>query len=92
MTIELPAGYALDNADAPAPLRSAPVTEYVPTIGISKDGKTLVYKRRFFFGGGGNIIFPVASYTNLKTVFDLINKADNHTITLKQAAATAGAN
>ena len=92
VTIELPAGYALDNADAPAPLRSAPVTEYVPTIGVSKDGKTLVYKRRFFFGGGGNIIFPVASYTNLKTVFDLINKADNHTITLKQAAATAGAN
>jgi hypothetical protein len=92
VTIELPAGYALDNADAPAPMSSAPVTEYIPTIGISKDGKTLVYKRRFFFGGGGNIIFPVASYSSLKNLFDLINKEDNHTITLKQAAATASTN
>ncbi|MEP6570549.1 MAG: DUF3857 and transglutaminase domain-containing protein [Acidobacteriota bacterium] len=87
--IQLPAGYALDNADAPAPLRSAPVTEYIPSIGISKDGKTMLYKRRFFFGGGGNIIFPVTSYSNLKTLFEIINKADNHTITLKQAATTA---
>lgn len=92
VTIELPAGYALDNADAPAPMRSAPVTEYTPSIGVTGDGKMLVYKRRFFFGGGGNIIFPVTSYSNLKTLFDLINKADNHTITLKQAAATASAN
>jgi len=92
VTIDLPAGYALDNADAPAPIRSAPITEYAPTIGITKDGKSLSYRRRFYFGGGGNLIFPVASYNSLKTLFDLINKADNHTITLKQAAATAGSN
>ena len=91
VTIELPAGYALDNADAPAPIRSAPVTEYSPTIGVTKDGRSLVYKRHFYFGGGGNIVFPVTSYNSLKTLFDLINKADNHTITLK-AAATASTN
>lgn len=92
VTIDLPAGYALDNADAPGPIRSAPITEYTPTIGVTKDGKSLSYKRRFYFGGGGNLIFTVASYNSLKTLFDLINKADNHTITLKQAAATAGSN
>lgn len=92
VTINLPDGYALDNADAPAPIRSAPVTEYTPTIGATKDGKQLVYKRRFYFGGGGNIVFPVSSYNSLKTLFDMINKADNHTITLKQSAATTSLN
>ena len=92
VSIDLPAGYSLDNADAPAPLRSAPVTEYTPTIAVTVDGKTLIYKRRFFFGGGGNILFPVTSYDSLKTVFEMINKADNHTITLKQAAAKTGTN
>jgi len=92
VTITLPTGYALDNPDAPAPIRSAPVTEYTPTIKVTTDGKSLFYNRRFYFGGGGNLLFPVASYNSLKTLFDLINKADNHTITLKQAAATAGSN
>lgn len=92
VTVDLPAGYDLDNADAPAPIRSAPITEYTVTIGVTKDHRQLVYKRQFFFGGGGNIVFPVASYANVKTLFDMINKADNHTITLKQAAATAGTN
>lgn len=92
VTIQLPAGYALDNADAPAPILSVPVTEYTPSIGVTKDGKSLVYNRRFYFGGGGNLLFPVTSYNSLKTIFDLINKADNHTITLKQTAATAGSN
>jgi len=38
-------------------------------------------------GGGGNIILPVSTYSQLKTVFDLLQKNDEHTITLKQAAA-----
>jgi len=90
VSIELPAGYTLDNPDAPSPIRSAPVTEYTPTIKVTKDGKSLFYNRSFYFGGGGNLIFPVSAYNNLKTLFDLINKADNHTITLKQTAGAAG--
>jgi hypothetical protein len=92
VSIALPAGYALDNADAPAPLRSLPVTEYTPTIAVTADGKTLVYKRKFWFGGGGNILFPPASYSSLKTLFDAIHAGDNHTITLKQSAASAATN
>ena len=89
VTIELPAGYALDNADAPGPITVLPVTEYKPTISVTTDGKMLIYKRRFFFGGGGSILFPVKAYTDLKTLFDMINKEDNHTISLKQGPATA---
>jgi hypothetical protein len=92
VTIELPAGYSLDNADAPSPIRSAPVAEYTPTIGVTVDKKTLVYKRKFFFGGGGNIFFPTSIYPGLKTLFDAVHKGDNHTITLKQTAATAATN
>ena len=90
VTIELPAGYALDNPDAPAPISVAGgVTEYKPTIGVSRDGKTLIYKRSFFFGGGESVLFPVTTYGTLKTLFDAINREDNHTITLKQTEGTA---
>jgi hypothetical protein len=89
VTIDLPTGYALDSADSPGPIEVGKISEYKPTIGITKDGKTLSYKRHFFFGGGASILYPVATYPNMKALFETINKADNHTITLKQTATTA---
>ncbi len=91
VTIELPAGYSLDSADAPAPFRSEKVSDYKVTIGTSNDQRTLVYKRSFYFGDNEAILFPSTMYTPLKTYFDRVYKADNHTITLKQGAATAQA-
>jgi hypothetical protein len=88
ITIELPAGFTLDNADAPAPFNAGATSEYKPTIGVTKDGHTMVYKRTFFFGGGGSIFFPVETYTSLKKYFDIVHTSDNHTVTLKQAPAT----
>ncbi len=87
--IELPAGFSLDNADAPQPFSAGPVADYKPTIGVTKDGHMMVYKRHFFFGGAGTIVFPVNSYGKLKNYFDSIHQADNHTVTLKQTAAAA---
>jgi hypothetical protein len=91
ITIELPAGFALDNADAPAPI-TPELTQRICgqsiTMGVSKDNRTLVYRRNFFFGGGGNILFPASSYPALKQLFDLIQKAKEHTITLKQVATS----
>lgn len=92
VTIELPSGYALDNADAPGPINANNISEYKPSIGISNDRKFLIYKRSFYFGGGGSILYPVRTYPNLKALFDTINKSDNHTITLKQDAAAGGGN
>ena len=86
--IDLPQGYALDNPDAPTPFRAPPISEYIPSASVTKDGKTLIYKRNFFFGGEGSLIFPVTSYNQLKNYFDNLHKQDNHTITLKQSAAT----
>jgi hypothetical protein len=87
VSIELPAGYALDSADAPSPFGGGEISEYKVTVGVSRDGKELVYQRKFFFGGGGLILFAVENYGQLKNYFDNLHKQDNHTITLKQTVA-----
>ena len=89
VSIELPTGYALDSADAPTPINGGAVSEYKPSAAVTKDGKTLIYKRSFFFGGSDGIMFPISSYAQLKTYFEMVHKEDDHTITLKQGAATA---
>ena len=89
VSIELPPGYSLDNADAPASFGSKPISEYKPSLSITKDGRTLTYKRQFYFGGEGTILFPVESYAQLKAYFDTLHKQDSHTVALKQAAAAA---
>ncbi|HEU4768419.1 MAG TPA: DUF3857 domain-containing protein [Pyrinomonadaceae bacterium] len=80
----LPQGYALDNADAPAPFGSGEISAYKPNLYTTESG--LLYKRSFFFGGGGSLHYPVASYPNVKSYFDAVHKQDSHTIALKQTA------
>ena len=84
--IELPKGYALDNADAPAPFGAAGISQYKPSLAASADGTLLVYKRSFFFGDGGSVLYPVEGYPQLKNYFDTLHKQDNHSIALKQTA------
>jgi hypothetical protein len=93
VTIELPAGFALDSPDAPAPFASGELSRYQVQIMVTRDQKKLIYKRSFFFGGGGveldRLYYAASGYTPLKTFFDLLQKQDNHTITLKQAASAS---
>jgi len=86
--IELPKGYAFDNADAPAPFGSGQISEYKVSIQASTDGTLLIYKRNFFFGGAGTVLFPVESYVPLKNYFDVMHKQDSHSLALKQVAVT----
>ncbi|HEY6804606.1 MAG TPA: DUF3857 and transglutaminase domain-containing protein [Pyrinomonadaceae bacterium] len=85
--IEIPTGFTTDNADAPAPFGSAPISEYKPQLQMTTDGKILIYTRKFFFGGNESLLFPTTSYTQLKAYFEALNKEDNHTVALKQTAA-----
>jgi hypothetical protein len=89
--IELPEGFALDNAEAPLPFSGGELTRYEPYAGVTKDGRTLVYTRKFYFGKGGAelLLFPVTTYPSLKNYFDQVNKQDAHTLALKQGAAAA---
>src|SRR5215213_8587913 len=84
--IEVPKGYALDNAESPAPFGSGAISEYKPSLAVTTDGKSLVYNRSFYFGGGGTILFQTDVYGPLKSYFDLLHTQDNHSIALKQAA------
>jgi len=84
--IDLPAGYALDNAEAPGDLAFGDLGHLKVKIGITKDQRTLSYKREFRFKG---MLFPKNTYPNLKRAFDAAHQVDNHTITLKQGAAAA---
>jgi Domain of Unknown Function with PDB structure (DUF3857) len=85
--IEFPPGFALDNADKPGPFKAGVTSEYKINLGVSPDGRKLLLQREFFFGGGTGTMFPRSSYGQLKMLFDQLNKADEHTITLKQAAS-----
>jgi len=89
--IVLPEGFALDNAEAPAPISAGPMSKYEPKAAVTKDGRTLVYGRKFYFGTGGDqmLRFNVGVYPTLKNYFDQVNKQDGHTIALRQGAATA---
>jgi hypothetical protein len=86
VTIELPAGYQLDAADAPGALNAEGVSQYDVKISITSDGRKLTYKRKFSFGGGGVVLFTPQQYGPLKELFDVVHKSDAHTLTLKQEA------
>ena len=82
--ISLPAGFSLDNADAPEGFTASNVGQYEVRIAVTQDKRTLLYQRKFHFGANGNLVFPQTSYPQLKKVFDTLHEKDNHTITLKQ--------
>ncbi|HZI88317.1 MAG TPA: DUF3857 domain-containing protein [Pyrinomonadaceae bacterium] len=92
VVIELPTGYTLDSADAPASFGSAEISEYKPGISVTVDGRSINYRRNFYFGRGGNILFPVSAYPQLKAYFDELHKQDNHALTLKQSTVASSSN
>lgn len=83
ITLTLPKGYVLDNADRPSPITIGQICKYEIKMGITQDQSTLVYGRNFFFGGNQAVLFPVENYKSLKQLFDEIHKSDNHMVTLK---------
>jgi hypothetical protein len=88
ITITLPNGFALESADAPAPLQDKQgIGSHQVKMGVA--GKTLIYKRDFSFGNNGFIRFPVAAYPQVKALFEAFNKADVHQLTLREAATVS---
>jgi hypothetical protein len=90
--ITLPEGFELDNADAPGAINGGPMSSYEPRAAVTKDGRTLIYTRKFHFNPsneGGMVTFPAQSFAQLKRYFDEVHKQDGHTISLKQASGAA---
>jgi hypothetical protein len=92
ITVELPAGYALESPDSPG-VTADPQKIGINDINISvtNDGKMLIYKRKFHFGNNGYLRFPVTSYPALKQLFEAYHKGNTHALTLKQGTTTAAA-
>jgi transglutaminase-like putative cysteine protease len=86
IVIELPEGYALDNADRPGDLAFGNLGYCKFRIGVTQDQRSLEYNRSFQFTG---MLFGKEHYPNLKKAFDALHQQDNHSITLKQGAAAA---
>ncbi len=86
VTIDLPDGFALDNAESPASFNLGEVGRYEVNLAITQDKKTLVYKRNLKFSG---LVFPKTTYQALKRAFDTMHQQDNHAVTLKQDVAAA---
>lgn len=83
--IQLPAGYSLDNADSPSSVSDPQQIGLLNIkIGYVKEQNLLKYERLFHFGKGDKLVFPSTAYQPVKNLFDAFNKADSHTITLKQ--------
>ncbi|HKP11176.1 MAG TPA: DUF3857 domain-containing protein, partial [Blastocatellia bacterium] len=78
VTISLPPGFALDNADAPAPFKVNDVAQYGVKMQVVGKNEKLIYRRDWMFNA---LIFPQTSYASVKQVFDLVHKSDGHTIT-----------
>ena len=87
VTISLPKGYVLDNADAPAPISAGAISHYAVKIQVTKDQSSLTYHRSFFFGGDDRIFIAVQSYGAVKQLFEAFNRADNHSLALKPGGA-----
>src|SRR4030095_545884 len=86
--IELPPGFALDNADSQSPFASGDVSAYTPQLSVTLDGKTLVDSLKFFFGRLGALNYRVEHYPQVKALFDVLHQQDSHTVALKQTTET----
>ena len=86
----MPDGFSLENAESPGIVAdTSKIVMLDVFVGISKDKKTLVYKRKYHIGGDGKILFPKEAYSNLKAIFDAFYKSDSATLTLRQDSPTA---
>jgi hypothetical protein len=85
ISIKLPDGYELDGADTPGSIAdTGKIGSDAISISIDKSANTLHYDRTFYFGAGGKILFPVAAYQPVKSLFDAFHKSDTHAISIKQ--------
>ena len=90
ISINLPGGFEFEEAEAPEGTNIQNVGHYNVTVGVTPE-RELVYERDFVFGQNGTILFPKTSYSQLKGLFDLLKKQDDHVLTLRETETSAKA-
>jgi hypothetical protein len=86
VTIEIPEGWELDDPVAPKNTEIQNVGEYVVKVLKTKDGRKLIYQRKFDWGRNMNLLMPAKAYDSVKKIFDFVQEQDGYTISLKAAA------
>lgn len=89
VTIDLPEGWEPDQPVAPTNAALGDLGSYSAQVLKSKDGRKLIYRRRFDWGRENRLLLPAKAYPVVKQAFDFIQEQDGYTIALK---AVAGAN
>jgi hypothetical protein len=82
VSIKLPPGYALDNAQAPPSLNFGTAGGY--NLQTSFQNDELLTVRELTFGGGGTIYFEAKDYAPVKKVFDEVHTRDRYTMALRE--------
>ncbi|HXK08503.1 MAG TPA: DUF3857 and transglutaminase domain-containing protein [Vicinamibacteria bacterium] len=83
---QLPAGYRWQEPRSPGRINIPELGEYVATLDMAPDGRTLIYHRDFDFGRNSHLVMLAETYPNLKRVFDAVQQLDNYSIELRQEA------
>lgn len=83
VTIRIPDGYELDNADVPPSFPLNEIGGYTISAHFDGAARELIYKREFVFGNNLSLVYPVELYPVLKQIFEMVHTNDNHTISLK---------
>jgi hypothetical protein len=86
VTIDIPDGWELDDPVTPQSSQIQGMGEYSVKVLKTKDGRKLIYQRKFDWGRNMNLLVPAKSYESVKKVFDFVQEQDGYTISLKAAA------
>jgi len=83
--IKFPANYVMDNGESPGAVadNSRIVVDDI-FVRLDAAKSTVYYTRDFYFGGKGKVLFPASVYPAMKGLWDAVNKADAHQLSLKQ--------
>jgi hypothetical protein len=81
VTIELPAGFELEEPRAPAPINVGKMFLYQPHIEYARRTGRLIFKREYTFNG---FRLPAVLYPQIKSSFDRLAVQDSHKLALRR--------
>ncbi len=85
VSIDIPDGFVLDNAENPGGLNFGAPGSYELKMSVS-GGRELICERDLTFGKERFLASPTDAYPSLKKLFDTVRQRDDVPISLKQAA------
>ncbi|AWI09789.1 hypothetical protein CKA38_11495 [Ereboglobus luteus] len=80
VTIQVPAGFALEEGSAPVNLEPGNWGYYKTSIALKKKTNEIIYTREFAFAP---LLVPAEAYKAVKYIFDTVHSRDSHTLTLR---------